>query len=240
VLLSLVTGSMRAITGLIGKASPERVAYKAGNATMGIRGTDIKFATDAGNVVMTVTTGKVSFTFNGNTTVVVSGQALLTKDGKLTEGMIARINRMVKGNEKLANALNSVSRPAVSAALDAAGDKWQEAEFARKKAADLADAAKYRSEIDKQAAAAALLAAEKAAADAKAALELAKAARAALDDRDAAAANANAATANAYYAAYDKWVRDSKSNLPPPAPPPSPGAGTSGGGGPFKVPASGS
>ena len=37
VLLSLLNGGMRALTGLIGKARPQAVAYRAGNATIGIR-----------------------------------------------------------------------------------------------------------------------------------------------------------------------------------------------------------
>ncbi|QJR11690.1 hypothetical protein DSM104443_02772 [Usitatibacter rugosus] len=40
ILLSLVDGGMRALTGLIGKASPDAVTYKARTATIGIRGTD--------------------------------------------------------------------------------------------------------------------------------------------------------------------------------------------------------
>ncbi|MBL8516638.1 MAG: FecR domain-containing protein [Betaproteobacteria bacterium] len=42
VLLNLASGGMRAITGLIGKAKPSNVAYRAGNATIGIRGTDLE------------------------------------------------------------------------------------------------------------------------------------------------------------------------------------------------------
>jgi hypothetical protein len=41
-LLSLAQGGLRAVTGLIGKAKPENVAYRAGNATIGVRGTDLE------------------------------------------------------------------------------------------------------------------------------------------------------------------------------------------------------
>lgn len=44
ILLNLAQGGMRAITGLIGKARPTAVAYRAGNATIGIRGTDLELA----------------------------------------------------------------------------------------------------------------------------------------------------------------------------------------------------
>ena len=53
VLLSLVNGGMRAITGLIGRRTPENVAYRAATATIGIRGTDTTQATDGKNVVLT-------------------------------------------------------------------------------------------------------------------------------------------------------------------------------------------
>ena len=41
VLLSLVNGGMRFITGLIGKNTPQNVGLRAATATIGIRGTDI-------------------------------------------------------------------------------------------------------------------------------------------------------------------------------------------------------
>jgi len=45
VLLSLITGGMRTITGLIGHRNPSNVTYRAATATIGIRGTDVTFAT---------------------------------------------------------------------------------------------------------------------------------------------------------------------------------------------------
>jgi FecR protein len=42
VLLSLAQGGLRAVTGLIGKAKPSNVSYRAGNATIGVRGTDLE------------------------------------------------------------------------------------------------------------------------------------------------------------------------------------------------------
>jgi hypothetical protein len=61
-LFSLVSGGMRAITGAIGKAKPENVTYKAGNATIGVRGTDVSFAVAGGTVVVNVNTGLITFT----------------------------------------------------------------------------------------------------------------------------------------------------------------------------------
>src|SRR5688572_11110041 len=63
ILLSLIDGGMRAITGLIGRNSPDRVAFRAATATIGIRGTDVTIVTSQGNVVVSVTEGAVSFTF---------------------------------------------------------------------------------------------------------------------------------------------------------------------------------
>ncbi len=202
VLFSLVTGGMRAITGLIGKASPERVAYKAGNATMGIRGTDITFATNGGtNVVMEVYAGKVIFSiittdlFGGSEKkreiTVDVGNGVLSADGKFTTGTIDKINAAVASNRFLADAFKSLNTLSAKAAVDAANaavqkaaDDKVKADAKALKAKEDADKAKSDAEIAaaKKAAAeaaAALLAAEKAAADAKAALALAEAAKAA-------------------------------------------------------------
>src|SRR5439155_24590165 len=67
VLLSLVRGGMRAITGLIGKAHPTPVSYRAATATIGIRGTDVTIVTNGGDVTVSVTEGAVSFTYAGKT-----------------------------------------------------------------------------------------------------------------------------------------------------------------------------
>jgi len=82
VLLSLVAGGMRAITGLIGRRAPNQVAYRAATATIGIRGTDTTIATSEGNVVVTVTEGAVSFTFQGVTLTLNAGEAALARPGQ--------------------------------------------------------------------------------------------------------------------------------------------------------------
>ena len=92
VLLSLIDGGMRAITGLIGKTSPDRVSYRAATATIGIRGTDVTIVTSQGNVVVSVTDGAVSFTFNGQTIVIPAGQAIHARpDGTFSRGTINQI-----------------------------------------------------------------------------------------------------------------------------------------------------
>lgn len=172
VLLSLLTGSMRAITGLIGKASPQKVAFRAGTATIGIRGSDVSFATAGGDVVVTVLSGAIAFTFQGQTISIPAGQAALTANGKVTSGTIAAINAAVAANPALAGALKSVATDALQKAVG---------EAAAKAAAD-ARAAAAKAAADKAAA-------DKAAAD-KAAADKAAADKAAADAAAAAAAAA--------------------------------------------------
>jgi hypothetical protein len=72
ILLSLVTGGMRAITGLLGHTHPDRVAYRAATATIGIRGTDVTIAEGAGgDVGVRVTEGAVSVKVEGGATVTL-------------------------------------------------------------------------------------------------------------------------------------------------------------------------
>lgn len=93
VLLSLIDGGMRAITGLIGRRTPSNVAYRAANATIGIRGTDVTIVTSQGNVVVTVTEGVISFAFPGRPTVTVpAGQGVNARtDGVFQQGAAATI-----------------------------------------------------------------------------------------------------------------------------------------------------
>jgi quercetin dioxygenase-like cupin family protein len=94
VLLSLVTGGMRAITGLIGKRTPDRVSFRAATATIGIRGSDGNMATANGEVILSVNDGSFTFTLNGQTVVIPAGQAIHAKpDGTFSRGTIAQIRR---------------------------------------------------------------------------------------------------------------------------------------------------
>jgi hypothetical protein len=98
ILLSLLDGGMRAITGLIGKNSPDRVSYRAATATIGIRGTDVTIVTAQGNVIVSVTDGAVSFTFREQTVVISAGQAIhLRPDGTFSRGSINQISAALQG-----------------------------------------------------------------------------------------------------------------------------------------------
>lgn len=95
VLLSLINGGMRAITGLIGRRTPNNVAYRAASATIGIRGTDVTIVTSQGNVVVTVTEGVISFAFAGRPAVIVpAGQGVNARtDGAFQQGAAQTIIR---------------------------------------------------------------------------------------------------------------------------------------------------
>ena len=69
-LMSLLRGSMRALTGLIGKANNRNVAFTTATATIGIRGTglDLDCATDADCSI---------FTWQGSIEVTPNGQSAL-------------------------------------------------------------------------------------------------------------------------------------------------------------------
>jgi FecR protein len=82
VLLSLVTGGMRAITGLIGRRSPNQVAYRAATATIGIRGTDGTIATNGTDVVVTVTEGVMTLTQGDLVLTITAGEAVFTRPGQ--------------------------------------------------------------------------------------------------------------------------------------------------------------
>ena len=98
VLLSLIDGGMRALTGLIGRNSPDRVTYRAATATIGIRGTDVTIVTSAGDVVVAVNDGVISFTFNGQTIIIPAGEAIhLRANGTFSRGAINQIQSELSG-----------------------------------------------------------------------------------------------------------------------------------------------
>jgi hypothetical protein len=83
--LSLVNGGMRAVTGLIGKKSPDKVSYRAGAATIGILGTTVDIVASQGKVSASVESGEISFTMGSETHKVPAGQAVYGTDGKITQ-----------------------------------------------------------------------------------------------------------------------------------------------------------
>lgn len=110
ILLSLVQGGMRAITGLIGRAQSDRVRYRAATATIGIRGTDVSIATDGGTVTVSVSDGAVTFTFGGETVTIPAGAGAYGADGKITTGAAQSIfNRLPRDLQEAVNGLNGLT-----------------------------------------------------------------------------------------------------------------------------------
>jgi hypothetical protein len=117
VFLSLLSGGMRAITGLIGRNQPSSVAYRAATATIGIRGTTVDIITDGVDVVsVSVVEGKIVFSYHGTNTPVDAGQAVVGIDGKVTVGTADTIKGLLP--TALQNALNNL--PALTAAINMA------------------------------------------------------------------------------------------------------------------------
>jgi hypothetical protein len=93
VLLSLLGGGMRAISGVIARRSPQSVTYRAANVTIGIRGTDTNVIIGAGGVVATVNEGSIEFALPGQTPVVILvGEAAFARsDGTFARGTVQQI-----------------------------------------------------------------------------------------------------------------------------------------------------
>jgi hypothetical protein len=120
VLLNLVTGGMRAITGLIGRKNPSQVGYRASTATIGIRGTDVTMVTLLGNVVVTVEKGEISFSFNGVTINIPAGQGVNAKTNQAFQAQAAQqilaqispeVAALIGGLEGLNAAIDAAAGP---------------------------------------------------------------------------------------------------------------------------------
>ena len=120
VLLSLVRGGMRAITGLIGKAHPQQVAYRAATATIGIRGTDVSVVVDEKEIIATVNNGEISFTYEGKSYVITGGESVrVMVDGKVITGPTpAVVGQVSKG---INTSLVDLASATLIAQINAAG-----------------------------------------------------------------------------------------------------------------------
>lgn len=91
VLLSLVVGGMRAITGLIGHNQPANVNFRAATATIGIRGSDGNMVTDGDRVAVTMNDGTFVFQFAGRSVEITAGNGAFGADGRITTGTVQEI-----------------------------------------------------------------------------------------------------------------------------------------------------
>ena len=75
----LIEGSLRAVTGAIGQASPDRVSLRTPNAVIGIRGTDFELAffPERAAAAMQTPPGTYHRVFEGRTRVTAPGAAAL-------------------------------------------------------------------------------------------------------------------------------------------------------------------
>ncbi len=120
VLLSLVSGGMRAITGLIGRRQPSQVAYRAATATIGIRGTDTTMATDGTNVVVTVSEGSVIYKMGDVTLTLTAGEAVYSRPGQPPiRGTIAQVLPQVP--QAIQNAVNNATTGGLNGQINSAG-----------------------------------------------------------------------------------------------------------------------
>ena len=122
VLISLLQGGMRSITGLIGRARPQAVSYRAASATIGIRGTDVNIVVDGGVVGVSVNDGEISFTFAGQTVTIPAGQAAVgsgstIKSVPAAQLIAALIAQGANPNGPLIKALNDLAAPALESAV---------------------------------------------------------------------------------------------------------------------------
>jgi hypothetical protein len=115
VLLSLVRGGMRVLTGLIGHNQPDRVRFRAATATIGIRGSEGNIVTDGNDVAVTVSDGAFTFTYGGQTIVIPAGAGVFGENGRATQGTAREIfdrlppdfQRAIGGLDGLVNAINN-------------------------------------------------------------------------------------------------------------------------------------
>lgn len=171
VVLSLLSGGMRYITGVIGGTRRDAIRLQAGTATIGIRGTDVIMLLDAaGQVLATVQDGVVSFTNQGVTAALNAGQGTTAAANQppaparpVSQLPPAAVGAIAGLGQKVMPANNPVSVTASAELVKAVADATDKAQK--------------------------VAAAEKAAAEAKTAAEIAKAAT------ELAAAKAAAATA---------------------------------------------
>jgi hypothetical protein len=98
VLLSVLAGGMRAISGLIGKNNPQNVGYRAATATIGIRGTDVDIVNTSAGLVVEVLDRSIVFTLPGQAPVVIeAGEAIrVGPDGTITRGAVEQVARQLE------------------------------------------------------------------------------------------------------------------------------------------------
>jgi hypothetical protein len=111
VLLSLITGGMRAVTGLIGRNQPERVAYRAATATIGIRGTDVSIGTNGTDVEVHVNDGTITLTLGSQTITLGVGETAYIHNNVISRtppaGFAAGVTSQLQSLQAMADTINT-------------------------------------------------------------------------------------------------------------------------------------
>lgn len=119
IVLNLLSGGMRAITGLIGRTNPTKVTYRAGNYTIGIRGTDVTIGVSGSDVLVKVESGEIVFTIGGRTYTVSAGNgSFMRADGTVRTDVISAIVQEV---QRVAPTLNDAAGSAGSVTVTVPG-----------------------------------------------------------------------------------------------------------------------
>lgn len=111
VLLSLVVGGMRALTGLIGHNQPQNVNFRVATATIGIRGSEGEMVTNGVTVALVVTVGEFTFTFNGDTVTVTAGRGVFGVDGRIIPGTLEEtVRRLTPEDQRTLGDLDALTK----------------------------------------------------------------------------------------------------------------------------------
>jgi len=132
IVLNLLEGAMENVTGLIGKTSPDKVSYRAGTTTIGIRGTRVVTSYHDGALISAVLQGKIVVHIGNQAVEVDAGQAIMLRRdhtyqvvsidalrellrGTASEDMIDLLPQLGAGGGEASGATPSSSSSATSA-----------------------------------------------------------------------------------------------------------------------------
>jgi len=112
VVLSLLAGSMRFITGVIGGTRHDAIKINVATATLGLRGTDVVVGFDPeGPIFITVQDGRVSFSNQGVTSTVSTGQGSVAASNSPPSNAVP-VNQLPGSSVSDAATLTQKSMPA--------------------------------------------------------------------------------------------------------------------------------
>jgi len=112
-IMSLLSGSFRYISGLVGRTNHENATIKMGTATAGIRGSVAEFMFNGKKVEITTLVGQTTLKIGGRTFSFKAGTTARTgPGGKVAEG------KPLPSQQQLLDAMNAVARGEVPTGVD--------------------------------------------------------------------------------------------------------------------------